>query len=76
MVLSNFSSQITNSNFSVVLTNHTEEFMKLKFEILLARIKATRFSAKNFSKPVEKISNFLSIVIKIYQGTFYKVFAP
>jgi hypothetical protein len=44
--------------------------MKLKFEILLARIKATRFSAKNFSKPVEKISNFLSIVIKIYQGDF------
>jgi hypothetical protein len=27
-----------------------------------------------FSKPVEKISNFLSIVIKIYQD-FYKVFA-
>jgi hypothetical protein len=49
--------------------------MKLKFVPNFISLKAT-FSAKRiFQKPVEKISNFLSIVIKIYQGSFYKVFA-
>jgi hypothetical protein len=61
----------------VVLTNHTEEFMKLKFvPNFISQNKSHKiFCKENFSKPVEKISNFLSIVIKIYQGAFYKVFA-
>jgi hypothetical protein len=50
--------------------------MKLKFvPILLARIKATRFFKENFSKPVEKISNFLCLLLlKSIKGAFYKVF--
>jgi hypothetical protein len=58
----------------VVLTNHTEEFMKLKFvPNFISQNKSHKiFCKENFSKPVEKISNFLSIVIKIYQGSFIK----
>jgi hypothetical protein len=47
----------------VVLTNHTEEFMKLKFvPNFISQNKSHKiFCKENFSKPVEKISNFLSI---------------
>jgi hypothetical protein len=76
MVLSNFFLKRTQIS-PVVLTNHTEEFMKLKFvPNFISQNKSHKiFCKENFSKPVEKISNFLSIVIKIYQGSFYKVFA-
>jgi uncharacterized protein YoxC len=58
----------------VVLTNHTEEFMKLKFvpNFISQNKKPQDFLQKRiFQKPVEKISNFLSIVIKIYQGELF-----
>jgi hypothetical protein len=51
--------------------------MKLKFvPILLARIKNHKIFKENFSKPVEKISNFLCLLLlKSIKGAFYKVFA-
>jgi hypothetical protein len=42
----------------VVLTNHTEEFMKFSSQILLARIKATRFSAKRIFKACRENKQF------------------
>jgi hypothetical protein len=69
MVLSNFSSQITNSNFSGSFNKSHGRIYEVKIRPKLARIKSHKiFCKENFQKPVEKISNFLSIVIKIYQG--------